>query len=163
MISIGASPMMPPPGTSPRDQVASTLEAKVETGEISAEDSEAMLSALDAMHEERKASGLPDFSSGPPSKEEIAAKFDTLLSDQVDAGALSQDQADQLSALFEEGEIGPKARFGDLANSGGQDLNALIQEFMASVLEQVQTGTSYDESGETSSSNAASLLADFKV
>lgn len=163
MISIGTSPVMPPPGTSPRDQVASTLEAKVETGEISEEDSEAMLSALEAMHEERKASGLTDFASGPPSREEITAKFDSLLSGQVDAGTLSQDQADQLSTLFEEGEIGPQASHGGFSSAGGQDLNALIQEFMASVLEQVQTGTSYDQSGETSSASTASLLADFKV
>ncbi|WP_299473555.1 hypothetical protein [uncultured Roseibium sp.] len=163
MISIGTAPVMPPPGTSPRDQVASTLEAKVETGEISAEDSEAMLSALDAMHEERKASGPPDFASGPPSREELTAKFDSLLSGQVDAGTLSQDQADQLSTLFEDGEIGPQAHHGGFSNAGGQDLNALVQEFMASVLELVQTGTSYDQSGEASSSNSAAILADFKV
>ncbi len=56
MMPIGSMPLMPP-GASPRDQVVSSLNAQVEAGEITAEDQEAMLGALDAMHEARVAEG----------------------------------------------------------------------------------------------------------
>jgi hypothetical protein len=161
MMSIGSMPMMPP-GGSPRDQAVSNLSSQVDAGEITSEDQDAMLEALDAMHAERMELGPPDFSSGPPSKEEMQANFESMLSEQVESGTLSQDQADHLTEMFEDGELGGPPKGGHMASAGGQ-VGDMMQEFMTSILEQLQSSSNYDDSGDQTSSSAASLLADYKV
>jgi hypothetical protein len=166
MMSIGSMPMVPP-GGSPRDQVVNNLSAQVEAGEISSEDQEAMLEALDTIHAQREATEKPDFSSGPPAKEEVLAKFETMLSDQIDAGTISQEQADHLSEMFEDGGLGNPGHVGPLGQAPGAQSDvqsgAMMEELMKVVLEQLQGSSSYDGNGDRSSSNVSSLLADFKV
>ena len=166
MMSIGSMPMVPP-GGSPRDQVVNNLSAQVEAGEISSEDQEAMLDALDAIHAQRQATEKPDFSSGPPAKEEVLAKFETMLSDQVDAGTISQEQADHLSEMFEDGGLSNPGHAGPLGQAPGaqseEQSGAMMEELMKVVLEQLQGSSNYDGNGDRASSSVSSLLADFKV
>ncbi|KZM48511.1 hypothetical protein OA90_20290 [Labrenzia sp. OB1] len=154
-----------PPAASPRDQIVSKLEAQVEAGEITSEDQDAMLDALDAMHSERMEAGVPDFSSGPPSKEEMQANFESMLADQVESGTLDQEQADQLAAMFESGELGGRAEGNPPPPPPGeaQQGSDPMEELMASLLETLQSDSVYNDSGEQSLSGVASMLADFRV
>lgn len=167
MMSIGSMPAMPP-GGSPRDQAVSSLNEQVEAGEITASDQEAMLEALDAMHEERMEAGKPDHASGPPSEEEMQAKLESMLSDQVESGTISQEQADHLTEMFEEGELGgppkgPPPSGGPGGQMAGSAESSSAEDLMSSILEQLQSSSAYDDSGDQSSSTVASLLADFTV
>jgi len=152
---------MTPPGGSPRDQVVSNLNAQVEAGEITADDQDAMLEALDAMHAERMENGPPEPGSTPPSQEEIQANFEALLTEQIEAGTLDQEQADHLTEMFEEGEIGrpPKGDGPPPPGSGG----GAMEEIMSAVLIQLQSGSTYDGTGEQSGSGVASLFADYSA
>lgn len=169
MMSVGSMPSMPP-GPSPRDQIVSKLDAQVEAGEITAEDEDAMMAALDAIHEQRMEAGPPDFTSGPPSQEEMQANFESMLAEQVEAGTIDQDQADELAAMFENGELGGPGPNGagegapppPPPGEGGADSNAM-EELMNSLLEKLQSETGYSETGTQSTSSVASLLADFTV
>lgn len=152
-MQIGSMPMMPQ-GPSPRDQVVSNLSAQVEAGDITAEDQDAMMAALDAIHAERKEAGPPEPGSTPPTREDMQANFETMLSDQVEAGTLDQDQADHLAEMFEEGELGRPPKPGP----GGQGGDA--EELMSAILSQLQSSATYDGSGEQSGS-VTSLLADY--
>ncbi|MEO9527480.1 hypothetical protein [Roseibium sp.] len=154
-MQIGSMPMMPP-GGSPRDQAVNSLSAQVEAGEISADDQDAMLEALDAIHAERMESGPPEQGSTPPTQEEMQANFDSMLSEQVEAGTLDQEQADKLAELFEEGELGGPPPGGQRPPPGGE-----TEDLMSAILSQLQSGSAYDGSGEQSVSSVASLLADY--
>jgi len=155
-MQIGSLSMMPP-GGSPRDQVVSNLSAQVEAGEITAEDQDAMLEALDAMHAERLENGPPPRGGTPPSQEEIQANFESMLAEQVEAGTLDQEQADHLSEMFEEGELGrpPEGKGPPPGGAGGA-----MEELMGAILSQLQSGSTYDGSGEQSG-GVASFLADY--
>ncbi|MCV0428493.1 MAG: hypothetical protein K5905_23795 [Roseibium sp.] len=157
MISFDSMPVIPP-GGSARDVAVSNLTAQVQAGEISAGDQDAILEALDAMHAER-AENAPAPGTPPPSKEEVQAKFESLLSDQVDAGTLSQEQADHMTEMIENGELGrPKGP--PPANGIPPEM---MGELMSAVLEQLQSGSVYTDQGDKSSSSVGSMLADFKV
>ncbi|WP_422377383.1 hypothetical protein [Roseibium sp.] len=155
-MQIGSMPMMPQ-GASPRDQVANTLNAQVEAGDITSEDQDAMMAALDAIHTERMEAGRPEPGGTPPSREEMQASFESMLSDQVEAGTLDQDQADHLAEMFEEGELGRPPKPGLGSGQGGA-----AQELLSAILSQLQSGSTYDGSGEQSG-EVASLLADYTV
>lgn len=159
-MQIGSMPP-PPPGPSQRDNDVSALDAKVEAGEISSEDKDAMLAALDAMHEERKAGGRPEPGTPPPTKEEMQANLETLLASQVEAGTLSEEQADELSEMFESGELGKsKKPGGPEGGQAAQGSNA--EELLGAILNELQSNSAYDENGENSG-NVSSLIADFEA
>ena len=160
MMSVGSMPSMPP-GPSPRDQIVSKLDAQVEAGEITAEDEDAMMAALDAIHAERQEAGPPEPGSKPPSKDEMLANMETMLSDQVDAGTLTQDQADELLGMFESGEMGgppppPPPPGGQASGVGSQ-----TDQLLSAILEELQSGSGYDETGDSSSSDAEALIVDY--
>jgi len=154
----------PPPGPSPRDQAVSSLQSKVDAGEISADDKDAMLEALDAMHEERKAAGRPEPGSARPSREEMQANFENLLSSQVEAGTLTQEQADELSSMFEDGELGKPKGPGGQGGPGGAQAGGgdRTEELLSAILSELQSQSAYNETG-TSSSDVSALVADYTV
>lgn len=182
MMSIGSMPVTPATGSSPRDQIVSTLEEQVESGEITSEDSDAMLAALDSMHEARMAAGESDENSGPPSEDEMQSNFESMLSEQVEAGTLTEDQADELSALFESGELAPPppppppadaASSTETDSSSDEDTTTstssstsselTTEDLMSALLEQLKNSAGYDNSGSTASSSTDSVFADFLV
>ncbi len=157
-MQIGSTPMMPP-GPSPRDQAVASLEAQVEAGEITADDQDAMLEALDAMHAERMENGPPPPNSTRPTKEEIQANFESMLDDQIEAGTIDQDQAEHLLEMFEEGEIGRPP--GAKEPPPGENGSAMMEELMSAILTQMQSSSAYDGSGDQSDTDVTSLLADY--
>ena len=161
-MQISSMPIMPP-GVSPRDHVVSNLKSQVEAGEITSEDQDAMLEALDAIHAERMEAGPPPPGSTPPSQEEMQANFETLLSDQIEAGTIDQDQADKLLEMFEDGELGGPPAGGPPPPPGESAGGSSLEDLMNSILAQLQSGSNYDDSGDQSSSSIASFLADFRV
>ncbi|MBG6145017.1 hypothetical protein [Roseibium album] len=165
MMPVGAGPALPPPGASPRDQAVNALDTQVEDGEITTEEADAMLAALDAIHEDHKTADASDFAAAPPSGEDIQARFDTMLSDQVETGALTQDLADQLSAMFENGDIGPPPPppGGSTSENRGSDMDADMREIMNAILEETRNASPYAANGRTAFSGASPLLADFEV
>jgi len=155
-MQIGSLPTAPP-GVSPRDQVVSNLSAQVEAGDITAEDQNAMLEALDAIHAERMEAGRPEPGSTPPTRAEMQANFESMLSDQVDAGTLDQDQADHLAEMFENGELGRPPKGGPGAGPAG----GKVEELLSAILTQLQSSAAYDGSGDQSGSGVTALLADY--
>lgn len=157
MMSIGSTPPPPPPQQSIKDQ----LDEQVAAGEITSDDEDAMLSALEAIKDDMAPDGLPAPGSEPPSKEEMQAKLEGLLSDQVEAGTLTQDQADELAELFESGDVGPPPPPpgdgpGEAGGSGSDS-----EDLIAKLLEDLQQQTGYSESGDSTSNSASSLLVDY--
>lgn len=160
-MQIGSMSMMPP-GGSPRDQVVSTLTAQVEAGDITADDQEAMLEALDAIHAERRENGPPQPGSPAPSQEDMQANFDAMLAGQVEAGTLDQEQADHLAEMFAEGALGRPPEGQGPPPPAGDAGSGSMNELMSAILSQLQSGSTYDGSGKQSGGVAA-LLADYKA
>lgn len=102
MTSISASQGMRP-GFSPRDLLQSQLTSRVSSGEIAAGDQTALATALDtidqALESERSSGSRP---SRPPNPDEMQSKVEGLIVEQVEAGTLTEDQAEELKTLFEE-------------------------------------------------------------
>ncbi|SHM22174.1 hypothetical protein [Roseibium suaedae] len=160
------STALPPPP--PQKSIQSKLSEQVSAGEITSDDMDAMLSALDAIHDDMapEATG----SSEPPSKEEMQSKLESLLSEQVEEGTLTQDQADELSAMFESGEMGPPPPppgegpmgpppSGDMSASSEDDESEdLVQKLLAQLSSSQTSG--YSASGSTTSTSS-SLLVDY--
>jgi hypothetical protein len=76
------------------------LLSEVSSGKINSADQDALSAALDtidaAMQADRPAVG----GGKPPSPEEMKAKIDGLIQGQVDSGALTSEQADELKSVF---------------------------------------------------------------
>ena len=80
----------------------------------------------------------------------MQANFESMLSDQVEAGTLDQDQADHLAEMFEEGELGRPPKQGPGGGQGGA-----AEELLSAILSQLQSGSTYDGSGEQSGATAS--------
>lgn len=158
MMSIGSAP----PPQRPQQSIQDKLSEQVSSGEISAEDEDAMLAALDTIHEEMAPDGPPAAGSEPPSQEEMQEKLDGLLAEQVDAGTLTQEQADDLSAMFESGEMAPPPPPpGGAGGSGETDDES--EDLMAKLLEELQSQTGYSENGGSTTTSVESLLVDYQA
>lgn len=155
MMSIGASGIQ-----SPQQFFQSKLTEQVSSGEITSSDMDAMLSALEAIDSEMGPGGSAP--SAPPSQEEMQAKLESLLSEQVEAGTLTQDQADELASLFESGEMAPPPPPG---GSGGMppmtEDDDTTEDILAKLLEELQTKTGYSASGTNTVASSTSLIVDY--
>nr|WP_321458065.1 hypothetical protein [uncultured Cohaesibacter sp.] len=103
---------------SPEDRVEQELQSLVDAGEISTDDQEALSTALDSISREMRSSA-PTADSTPPSKEEIQEKIESLIASQVEAGTLTEEQADELSDLFEEVAQAQPGGAGPMGGPGG--------------------------------------------
>ena len=103
---------------SPEDRVEQELQSLVDAGEISTDDQEALSTALDSISSEMRSSA-PTADSTPPSKEEIQEKIESLIASQVEAGTLTEEQADELSDLFEEVAQAQPGGAGPMGGPGG--------------------------------------------
>lgn len=104
--SATASPQM----FSPLSRLKTELASEVSAGTISSADQSALSSALDDIDASMKA-GRSTSGSQPPSSDEMQAKIDSLIDDQVSSGKLTSDQAEELKEVFAntfaEGAGGP--------------------------------------------------------
>ncbi|WP_417686159.1 hypothetical protein [Roseibium sp.] len=159
MISIGSPP-------SPQQMMQTQLSSQVEAGNITEADSDAMLAALEAIHDDMAPEGGP--SSTPPSKDEMQDKLEGLLSEQVDAGTLTQEQADELAAMFASGEMGPPpppeggGPMGPPPSEASGTSSDSSEDLLARLLEELSAAQSsgYSNNGSTTSS-ASSMLVDY--
>lgn len=158
MVSISASSIQ-----SPQQFFQSKLTEQVSSGDITSDDMDAMLSALEAIDDEMAPSGTP--STEPPSQEEMQAKLEGLLSEQVEAGTLTQEQADELASMFESGEMAPPPPPGGGGGGGmpvtSEEDDETTEDLLAKLLEELQTKTGYSASGTSTSSSSTSLLVDY--
>ncbi|CUA91953.1 hypothetical protein [Pannonibacter indicus] len=155
MMSIGPSGIQ-----SPQQYFQSKLTEQVSSGEITSSDMDAMLSALEAIDSEMGPGGSAP--SAPPSREEMQTKLESLLSEQVEAGTLTQDQADELASLFESGEMAPPPPPG---GGGGMppmtEDDDTTEDILAQLLEELQTKTGYSASGTNTVASSTSLIVDY--
>nr|WP_319484085.1 hypothetical protein [uncultured Cohaesibacter sp.] len=167
----------------PEDRVEQELQSLVAAGEISSDDQDALSTALDAIGNEMQGTA-PGASTPPPSKEEVQNKIDSLIQDQVEAGTLTEEQADELSSLFEDvtsasspdGASGPGGPGGpggpppgpppgeasatsSEETSSDDDTSTLLQTFLEKLQEQNASG--YGSAGNLTGN--ASLLFSFSA
>lgn len=154
---------------SPQQMMETQLSKQVEAGDITSEDSDAMLAALEAIHDDM----APDqtASTEPPSQEEMQTKLEGLLSEQVEAGTLTSEQADELAAMFESGEMGPPPPPGGMGGapmgpppSDSAESESESEDLVAKLLEELSAANSDSYSSEgtsSSSSDVTSLFADY--
>ncbi|SFG05121.1 hypothetical protein SAMN05518801_106137 [Novosphingobium sp. CF614] len=97
MSSAGA----PRPPFNPRTDMDNKISSAVEAGSISETDAAALESALDSIDSTLGSSSTGSADRLDPSQ--MKARIDSLISDQVDAGTLTEEQAAQLQDLFAQG------------------------------------------------------------
>ncbi|NVO13670.1 MAG: hypothetical protein HXX10_06515 [Rhodoplanes sp.] len=103
MTSISAAGLQSQAFSSPRDRLQNELLSEISSGTVSASDQSALSSALDSIDSALKSTGESSRSAGsaPPSPDEMKAKITDLINQQVKSGALTSDQADELSNIFD--------------------------------------------------------------
>jgi hypothetical protein len=109
---------------SPRAMMDKRIDSAAKAGTISATDETALESALDSIDSALGAGASSSTASTATSKLDPSGmkdRIDSLINDQVQSGALTQDQATTLQSLFAQG--GPKP--GDDSGSGDTDSLAM--------------------------------------
>lgn len=174
MNSISSS-MMPP-----RDMLTTQLQSQISTGDVKESDEGAISAALDSI-DASVSSSAPNSGSTPPSPDEMQDKVDELIAEQVSSGALSKDQAEELSQIFADtfsgspgggkgpggpgggkgpggpgGPGGPESLL-ETDDSEETDAATMLADFLKQIQEQQGT-TSYSQTGGTELSSATSLL-----
>ncbi|MCJ2177250.1 hypothetical protein [Novosphingobium album (ex Hu et al. 2023)] len=89
----------------PRTDMDNKISAALEAGSISETDATALESALDSI-DSALGTGSSGTSSSKLDPSEMKDRIDSLISDQVDAGTLTEDQAAELQSLFAQGPSG---------------------------------------------------------
>jgi hypothetical protein len=105
---------------SPRTMMDRRIESAVSAGSISDVDQTAMESALDNIDSALSSSGSEI--SGKLDPKDMKSRIDSLIKDQVSSGTLTEEQASQLQALFQQG---PPSASGSSSDSGESDSMAL--------------------------------------
>lgn len=178
--------------TSPLQRLQDEMTSQVQAGTINASDQDALGAALESIDASLKSSMEASRGSGTrPSPDEMKAKIDDLISQQVESGALTSDQATELKSIFSSaapqggaegagrpgGAGGPPpmsmgGNDGDeddstsstssSSSSSTSDIQKLLEDFIKSLQEKLNSSsTSYGASGQSGSITAA-LLIDFK-
>jgi uncharacterized membrane protein YdfJ with MMPL/SSD domain len=89
---------------SPRDRLQSELTSEISAGSINATDQAALSAAIDEIDSSLKSAGETARKSGStrPSPDEMKSKISDLIAEQVSAGKLTSEQAEELSNIFEQ-------------------------------------------------------------
>lgn len=174
MSSIASATTLPQ-SFSPLSRLKTELASEVSAGTISSSDQSALSSALDAIDSAMQAS-RPTAGSKPPSPEEMQAKIDSLIEDQVSSGKLTTDQAEELKTVFANAfEGGPGGAGGPPPGSGpddsstssssssDSDLAMVLTDFLQSLKDSKSSSTGYGSSGDSLSSQLQSLILDYSA
>lgn len=103
-MQVMASAGMSRPPMNPRTDMDNKISAAVEAGSISETDATALETALDSIDSALSSSSSTSSSKLDPS--EMKDRIDSLISDQVEAGTLTEEQAAELQSLFAQGPSG---------------------------------------------------------
>lgn len=145
---------------SPQEMMQKRISDQVDSGQISETDEDAILEALDEISSEMAPDSTSASSGPPPSPEEMAAKLDSLLQDQIDAGNLTEDQAATLKEVMTPPPPpppggAPMEMGGSTGTSASSDeLNSALSD----LLDQLQSQSGYTEDGDTTTSDLGSVL-----
>lgn len=147
-----------PPKISMQERLQKELQSEISSGSISSSDESALSDALDAIDEAMR-SDAASASTPPSSPEDMKAKIQSLISEQVDAGTLTEDQAAELSDLFDnaapkDGAGAPPPPDGAAGVAGSQALG----DFLSAL--QSQSTSGYGANGSTRSSSGSALVLD---
>lgn len=180
MTSITSSAMFQRP--SPRDMMQNELLSEVSSGKISSDDKDALSAALDTIDAAMQTSRPAIGGGKPPSPDEMKAKIDGLIQDQVDSGALTSEQAEELKGVFANampprgpgGPGGPGGAGGpngadsvdgtsETSDSGSSnDVADLVADFIK-MLQEAKGSNSYGDSGDALLSDISALLVDYQA
>lgn len=105
-MQVMSSAGMSRPPMSPRNDMDNKISAALEAGSISETDATALESALDSIDSALGSGSSSGTSSSKLDPSEMKDRIDSLISDQVDAGTLTEDQAAELQSLFAQGPSG---------------------------------------------------------
>ncbi len=169
---------------SPRERLQKELDAEISSGTVQASDRTALETALDAIDETMQASRPTRGSDGPPKPEEMQQKISDLVDQQVEAGTLTSDQADELKQLFaaaapQGGPGGPGGAGGppppppqdessdtsssSASSSSATDVLKLLEDFLKQLQEKKGTTTAYGTDGSSNASSVTALVLDATV
>ena len=144
-----------PPKISMQDRLQKELAGGISSGTISESDENALSDAIDAIDEAMRSDASS--TASPSSPEETKAKIQSLIDEQVEAGTLTSEQADELSSLFEN--AAPQGDRGAPPPNGGQDGSQALDDFLSSLRAQ-STTSGYGASGSASTGEASALVYD---
>ncbi len=173
---------------SPLQKLQQELQAEITSGKISSGNQDALSAALDSIDQSMQADRDSAGGGTRPAPGEMKSKIDDLIGAQVSSGKLTSDQADELKGVFEaafahgpggaggaRGAGGPPPGGSPPSDSvddsngtdGATDINDIMQQFLDSLQQSLETSTSsaYSASGVTATGAAASftaLLVDYK-
>lgn len=174
---------------SPLQRLQRELQSEVSAGTISSSDQSALSTALTDIDTALQQSRSSDQSSGArPSKDDLDARIDDLISNEVASGTLTSDQATALKGVFQSafskgpggaGDAGgpppgppPDGRSPDSSttdSTSGTSSDSTTADILAQFLQALQQSqsshSSYGASGTTSSSgnsDFSALLIDYK-
>lgn len=171
---------------SPLQKLQQELQAELTSGKISNGDQDALSSALDSIDQSMQADRGSASGGTRPSPDDMKAKIDDLIGDQVSSGKLTSDQADELKGVFQaafaDGPGGAKGAGGPPPGGGpggpppsdssddsdsSTNVSDIMQQFLDSLKQSLEASTSsaYSASGTTASGTTASftaLLVDYK-
>ncbi len=167
------------PMMSPRESLQKELDSEISSGTIQESDRSALEDAFDAIDQAMQANRPTEGSGRPSSPQDMQQKLADLVDEQVDAGTLTSDQADELKQLFasaapQGGPGGPgggpggppppeseeAADAASSSTSSSSDLAKLLEEFLKQLQEKKSSTTTYGAGGATSSSSLTSLVLD---
>lgn len=167
---------------SPLQMLQSTLTSQVSSGTISSTDQSALSSALSdidtALKSQMEAGGTR------PSSEEMKAKIDDLIANEVSEGDLTTEQADELKEVFAatfQGAAGAAGGVGGpppgpppseeededdtstSSTSSSTDVSELLQEFLKKLQESQSANATYGSDGTNVTSEFQSLLVNYSA
>lgn len=162
-------PQFSPP--SPRDRLQARLDAEISAGTVESGDRTALESALDTIDEAMRASRDGASAGTRTSPDQMRAKIESLIDEQVESGALTSDQADELKQLFADaGPKGgpggpppppPEGETGEAGSSASSsDLADLLMAFLKQLQEKTSSTTAYATDGSATSSSSTALVLD---
>ena len=162
-------PQFSPP--SPRDRLQARLDAEISAGTVESGDRTALESALDTIDEAMRASRDGAATGTRTSPDQMRAKIESLIDEQVESGALTSDQADELKQLFADaGPKGgpggpppppPEGETGEAESSASSsDLADLLVAFLKQLQEKTSSTTAYATDGSATTSSSTSLVLD---
>jgi hypothetical protein len=149
-----------PPKISMQERLQSELDDEVSSGTIASSDESALTDAIagiDAAMRSSAAATDPASGAAPASPEEMTAKIQSLIDDQVEAGTITSDQATTLTKLFES--AAPQGGKG-APPQGGADASAALDDFLAALQSSQDTPSAYAASGATVAARAGALVLD---
>jgi hypothetical protein len=177
--------------SSPLDRLKNELSTEVQAGTVKSADQDALSNALDSIDSSLQADRASQSQGSRPDPSELGKKIDDLISQQVEAGTLTSDQASELQGLFKNadpgeggpggpggpppggpppggpppgGSGGPQQSGSSTESSDSSDSKSVLEEFLASLQSQLAQGQNYGSNGSsTSTASTTSLLLNFQV